>query len=164
MMNSINAGMMPPLQSQAGALPLSQDQLSGLSKVLEQYDPDTLSQSDAEDIVAQIKGLGIEPGKGLATAMGESGFDAGQIGGQANVGKSGPPPPPPGGGQGGGPGGAGGPGGQSGTVNSEAITALTLLMEDYTGEDISDDDWNDILTAMDDSGYDMTQSLLDVKF
>lgn len=155
MMNLADVGSMPTRSVQAGMTPLTQEQLTGLAKVLENYDADALSQSDAKDIVSQVKDLGITPGRGLASAMADAGFNARDIGQKAGVGKAGPPPPPP-------PG-EGGPGAQSGTINSEAIAALKLLIEGYEGGEITDDDWNDILTAMDDNGYDLSQTLLDVK-
>lgn len=157
MMNSINVGLMPQAPAQLGTAPLTPDQLSGLTKILENYDPKNVSQSDAEEIVSGVKTLGIEPGRGLASAMADSGFDARQIGDKAGAGKDRPPPPPPGGG------GPKGPDGQSGTINKEAINALKLLIENYEGQDITDDDWTDILTAMDEQGYGLSQTLLDVK-
>jgi hypothetical protein len=158
MMNSIDVGRMPTPSGQAGASPLSPEQLSGLTKVLGTYDSQNLSQSDAKEIVSQIKGLGITPGRSLATAMGGAGFDARDIGRKARVDQDGPPPPPPSEGI------PDEPRGQTpGTINKEAIGALKLLIEGYAGNDITDDDWNDILTAMDDSGYDLSKTLLNVK-
>lgn len=149
---------MPTHPVQTGASPLTPDQLSGLAKVLENYDPNNLSQSDAKDIVSQLKDLGVAPGRGLASAMADAGFGARGVGQKAGVGKDGPPPPPPGNGS------PESPNGQnSGTIDREAIAALKLLIEGYAGNDITDDDWTDILTAMDDNGYDLSKTLLDVK-
>jgi len=158
MMNSIDVGRMPTPSGQAGATPLTPEQLSGLTKVLGTYDSQSLSQSDAKEIVSQVKDLGIAPGRGLATAMADAGFDARDIGRKARVDQDGPPSPPPG------EGGPAAPRGQtSGTINKEAIGALKLLIEGYAGNEITDGDWNDILTAMDDSGYDLSKTLLNVK-
>lgn len=157
MMHSIDVGRMPTPPGQAGMTPLTPEQLSGLAKGLENYDPNNLSPSEAKDIVSRVKDLGISPGRGLASAMADAGFNAREVGQKAGLGKEGPPPPP-------GEGGLDSPGAKtSGTINSEAITALKRLIEGYAGNDITDDDWTDILTAMDDRGYGLSQTLLDVK-
>lgn len=159
MMNSIEVGRMPTPPGHPGATALTPDQLSGLAKGLDNYDPNNLSPSDAKEIVSHIKDLGIAPGRGLASAMADAGFNAREVGQKAGIGKAGPPPPPPPG-----EGGPDGPGAKkSGTINSEAIAALKRLIEGYAGNDITDDDWSDILTAMDDSGYDLSKTLLDVR-
>ena len=72
-----------------------------VSSILEDYDSNNLTQSDAEDIVAAFKEAGIEPSSELVSAMEEAGFDAQEIGTLAGVGGQGgmPPPPPSGGGE-----------------------------------------------------------------
>ena len=84
---------------------LSSTQLETIASVLENYDADNLSESDAQAIVAAFRDAGIEPGSDLETAMEEAGFDAKEVGTLAGVG------PGEGGGgapMGGGPGGGGG--------------------------------------------------------
>ena len=66
-----------------------------ISSILEDYDADNLTQSDAQEIIAALKDAGIEPGEELESAMEEAGFDAHEIG---TLGGAGGPPPPPGGG------------------------------------------------------------------
>jgi hypothetical protein len=80
---------------------LSYSQIETISSVLENYDADNLSQSDAQSIVAAFQNANIEPSAELASAMEEAGFDAHEIGSLAVVQGSGPasaegmPPPPP---------------------------------------------------------------------
>lgn len=89
---------------------LTSSQSDTISSVLENYDANNLSQSDALEIVAAFKEAGIQPGAELESAMEEAGFDAQEVGilagvvGQAPAGSG----PSGGGGQGGGPSGGGG--------------------------------------------------------
>ncbi|MFA9374072.1 MAG: hypothetical protein ACERKK_07930 [Poseidonibacter sp.] len=103
---------------------LSSSQIDEVSSVLENYDPDNLSQSDALKIVAAFKEAGIQPSSELESIMDEAGFDAKEIGTLAGVeaqGQSG----------GGGPsGGGGGPGGGGESNSSE---------EDYDAMDTNED-------------------------
>jgi Ca2+-binding EF-hand superfamily protein len=68
-----------------------------ISTILENYDADNLSQSDAQAIVSAFQEAGIKPSEELAIAMDEAGFDAQEVGTLAGVGQGGTPPPPPGG-------------------------------------------------------------------
>ena len=80
---------------------LSSSQLDTISSVLENYDADSLTQSDAQNIVAAFKEAGIEPGTDLEAAMEEAGFSAQEVGSLAGVGAESGGTPPPGGGGGG---------------------------------------------------------------
>ncbi len=91
---------------------LTSSQSNTIASVLENYDANNLSKSDALEIVAAFKEAGIQPSAELASAMSEAGFDAHEVGTLAGVG----------GGQGGGPSGGGGPssgGGSGGGSSSE---------------------------------------------
>lgn len=104
MIGSVSSSQMTMLQqtseSSSSEDSLSFSQLETISSVLENYDADNLSQSDAQSIVAAFQDAGIEPSSELASAMEEAGFDAQEVGGLAGVqGGGGPaggmPPPPP---------------------------------------------------------------------
>ena len=103
---------------------LSSSQLDTISSVLENYDADSLTQSDAQEIVAAFKEAGIEPGTDLEAAMEEAGFSAQEVGSLAGVGSEAGGTPPPGGG-----GGSGGGGGGE-TASSE---------EEYDSMDLNED-------------------------
>lgn len=155
MMQSIDVGRMPTAPAQAGPPPLTPEQRSGLAKGLAKFDPNNLSASDAKDIISQIKDLGIAPGRGLAAAMADAGFNARAVAQKAGIDKEGASPPLPV---------EGGPDVQTrNAINSEAVEALKRLIEGYAGSDITDEDWTDILSAMDDKGYGLSRTLLDVK-
>lgn len=84
-----------------------------IASVLENYDADNLSESDALEIVAAFKEAGIEPGSELESAMEEAGFDAKEVGTLAGVGP-----------EGGGPGGGGGGGGESASSEEEEYDVM----------------------------------------
>ena len=94
-----------------------------VSSVLEDYDANNLTQSDAQDIVAALRDAGVEPGIELESAMEEAGFDAQEVGTLAGVG--GPP-------SGGGPSGGGG-GGQGEQASSSQAE------EEYDSMDTNED-------------------------
>ena len=87
-------------EAPSGSESTSSSQSETISSVLENYDADNLTESDAQAIVAAFQEAGIEPSKELEAAMEEAGFDAQEVGTLANVGQGGTPPPPPGGGGG----------------------------------------------------------------
>jgi len=79
---------------------LSSSQLETISSVLENYDADNLSQSNAQAIVSAFEDAGIQPSSELVSAMEEAGFDAQEVGSLAGAqggpnGAGGMPPPPP---------------------------------------------------------------------
>ncbi len=87
---------------------LTSSQSDTISSVLENYDANNLSKSDALEIVAAFKEAGIQPSAELESAMSEAGFDAHEVGTLAGVGGS----------QGGGASGGGGPSGGGGQGSS----------------------------------------------
>ncbi len=129
-------GFEAPTGSQNSSLSSSQQET--ISSVLENYDANNLSKSDALEIVAAFKEAGIQPGAELESAMSEAGFDAKEVGTLAGVGAQGQAAS---GGSGGGPSGGGGGGGGS-DVSSEEYDVMdlnedgvvtTAEMEEYYG-------------------------------
>lgn len=94
--SSASAGMQAPMARSEQNL--TADQQKTITETLTQFDPDSLSESDALSIIESLSSAGIQPGKGLESAMSELGFDAKSIGELAGVDKSEnghrPPPPP----------------------------------------------------------------------
>jgi len=119
--------------------PLSYDQKSLISQTLSNYDPETLTEEDAQAIVAAFKDAGIRPTKELASAMEELGFDARAVGELAGAERpKGPPPPPP-------------PvDGQS--LNTEGLQAIEGILEGYDLTNLTDEDEESILTAFEEAG------------
>jgi hypothetical protein len=83
---------------------LSTEQKDLIDEVLTNYDADSLSASDAKEIVEAFSMAGIEASEALSTTLEDAGFDAKEIGdlasatGTAGTGggrpAGGPPPPP----------------------------------------------------------------------
>ncbi len=75
---------------------LTTTQEETIASILESYDADNLSESDAQAIVAAFEDAGIEPSSELESAMSEAGFSAQEVGTLAGVGpqEGGMPPPP----------------------------------------------------------------------
>ncbi len=90
----------PQTSSASKSSSLSTDQQAFIADLLSQYDSESLSASDAQEIVKALQEAGIEPSKAMESTMAASGFDAKEIGDLAGVGKGdgggrpmGPPPP-----------------------------------------------------------------------
>lgn len=90
----------PQTSSASKSSSLSTDQQVFIADLLSQYDSESLSASDAQEIVKALQEAGIEPSKAMESTMAASGFDAKEIGDLAGVGKGdgagrpmGPPPP-----------------------------------------------------------------------
>lgn len=136
---------------------LTADQKTHISEVLGQFDPENLTESDAKSIVEAFSEAGITPGSGLASAMGDLGYDAKSVGDLANIQDQGirppPPPPPP-------PGNA-----QSSDELSSLVEYFTELMEEKLAEsgetELSDTDKQSILTQLYDKfGIDEGKSII----
>ncbi|NVJ97925.1 MAG: hypothetical protein HWE25_07225 [Alphaproteobacteria bacterium] len=117
--------------------PLSDDQKNLISETLSNYDPDNLTAEDAKAIATTFRDAGIQPGKELASAMEDAGFDAREVGELAGVKPpKGPPPPPP----------------QGQSLNTEGLQAIEDILEDYDLSDLSEEDEEEILSAFEDAG------------
>ena len=137
---------------------IASSQSDTISSILEDYDADNLSQSDAQEIVAALQEAGIEPSSELESAMAEAGFDAKEVGTLAGVqGQDGPPP-----------GGGGGGGGSESSSSEESYDVMdtnedgvvsTEEMNEYYG--ITDDDSTEALTANQKNALDNIQLLKD---
>ncbi len=118
--------------------PLSHDQKSLISEALSNFDPETLTEEDAQAIVSAFKDAGIRPGRELASAMEELGFDARAVGELAGVERpKSPPPPPPGDAQ---------------SLNTEGLQTIEDILEGYDLTNLTDEDEESILTAFEDAG------------
>jgi hypothetical protein len=99
--SSINSSQVYQAQtsSTSKSSSLTTDQQTFMKDLLSQYDSESLSASDAQEIVKALQEAGIEPSKAMESTMAASGFDAKEIGDLAGVGKGdggskpmGPPP------------------------------------------------------------------------
>ncbi len=120
----------PPKQDK----PLTEQQSQLVSDTLSKYDPDTLSQDEAINIVQAFSEAGITPGKALEEAMAENKFDAKTVGELAGVkgDEAGPPPPPP----------------PQTSITSEMLDFLSEQLDKYEDEELSIDNKESIMAAM----------------
>ncbi|MEP4198825.1 MAG: hypothetical protein ABJL99_24640 [Aliishimia sp.] len=161
MMQAIGGAGFPPSQAQK-PVKMTEEQGQKLADLLSQYDAENLSDEDAEDIVSQIKELGIEPGAGLATGLADAGFDARGLAEQAGIAGNGPPGggPPDGGSRPKGP----PPGGSFqgvDSVDSAAVSLIADVVESFQNSDETDSLWDVLEPALQDAGYDTSQSIID---
>lgn len=142
---------------QRSVMGVSGQQVDAIKSVLSNYDANNISTKDAKNIATEVKELGIAPGRTLAIVFAGEGFDAAKIGEAGAVGgtdrAAGQRPPPPGSGE----------GGQKGHINTEAVAALTLLLEANESDDISDDQWSSFYEELEAKGVDATQPFIDLK-
>jgi len=85
-----NSGVYTNSDSSASTA-LSDEELEQVQEILSQYDPENLSEEDAQAIREAFKEQGITPGFGLDQAVTDAGFSVDEIRGQGGM------PPPPGG-------------------------------------------------------------------
>ncbi|EPJ46669.1 MAG: hypothetical protein OFPI_33400 [Osedax symbiont Rs2] len=133
-----NISNLPPIQhsmpqQNAQNRQLTSEQQQLITDTLAQFDPDSMTETDALSIVEAFSEAGIQPSRALAETVAQSGFDARSIGelagGQgANQGNR-PPPPPPG--QGTKP---------SLNLSDELLSELNEMLNNYYSNDLSDED------------------------
>ena len=68
---------MPPSRTAAA---ISADQQASMNKVLQQFDPETLTSADAKKIVGEFRNIGVQPGRALEDVMAAAGFSAQKVG------------------------------------------------------------------------------------
>ncbi|WP_211097091.1 hypothetical protein [Aliishimia ponticola] len=165
MISSSMAGMagMSPQTSNA----LTDTQKETLSGLLSKVDGDSLSDADAKALVEGIEEAGIAKGSGLTEALSEAGIDARALAEQAGLTGAG------GAGGPGGPGGKGGPGGPGGGLGNAAVEgkgtedASVQLMQSIVEQmsEVSDEEdyQEQLLSALEDAGLDLTESVVDLR-
>jgi len=136
---------------QTNASTITKQQSEVLGSVLANYDAKNLSDTDAEEIVSQIKELGIKEGSGLINALSEAGIDAQVLAEQAGVrGAEGSRPPPP-------------PSGTSGTETEDSIVSLVSdAVQSFAESDDADSTWSILQASLEEAGVDTTKSFVNV--
>ncbi|UUX49955.1 hypothetical protein NUH88_21520 [Nisaea acidiphila] len=153
-MNTISSavsGALPPPPPPGGAggpgKALSEEEKSTIASILEQYDPESLSEEDVDSIKQQLQDAGIDPSPELGSLIEEAGFDKEQFR------PDGPPPggPPP-----------GGEGGPSGLVSEDGLKTLSSILEEYDVENLSEDDVSAIQQQLAEAGFFGQGSVVDL--
>ncbi len=141
--NAIGNGSSPiRMQGMPQRQTFTDEQKSTIASILENYDPSDLTTEDAQAINESFHEAGIMPGAGLFKAIQEAGFDGDTIReldpSSLVVRPKGPPPPPYSGGIAG--------------LNKEALTELQSILEKYSLDDLSEDDEEQLITELYESG------------
>lgn len=123
------------------AAKLTDEQKTAAEEILAQYDPEALSEEDAEEIRQQLREAGIAPSRDLKSVLEEAGFDAEQLRPQGPGGPGGPngaggapPPPPP-------------------ELSEEQVQTLASIFEGYDAEDLSEEDLQEIQAKLQEAGF-----------
>ena len=141
--NAIGNGSSPVrMQGMLQRQTFTDEEKSTVASILEDYDPSDLTAEDAQAINESFHEAGIVPGFGLFEAIQDAGFDGETIraldpSSPAERPK-GPPPPPPSGGIAG--------------LNTEALTELQSILEKYSLDDLSEEDEEQLIAELDESG------------
>ncbi len=132
---------------------MSQVQSSKLEYLLSNYDAAALTDTDAIEIVENIRDIGIKSGRALGEFLTNAGFDSGEIAQKAGLQDKDTAPVPS-------PHEANGKGGE---INSEALDLLSLFVDSFEGGDITADDWASFFTGLEDQGIDLSKPIVDIK-
>lgn len=153
-MNTIGSavsGALPPPPPPGGAggpgKALSEGEKSTVASILEQYDPDSLSEEDVDAIKQQLQDAGITPSRELGTLIEEAGFD------KEEFRPDGPP-------RGGPP--RGGQGGAAGLVSEDGLKTLSSILEAYDVDNLSEDDVTTIQQQLAEAGFFGQGSVVDL--
>ena len=146
-MISISSSLPPPTASSREST-LSENQHNTISETLASYDPENLTAEEAQSIVETFSDAGIAPGRELANAMAEAGFDAHGVGELAGNESAHRPPPPQ---------------AQNQGFTEEMLSTLESLLEEYQGEDIDADVIESITKTMQELfGLEPSGALIDI--
>jgi len=128
------------------AAKLTDEQKTAAEEILAQYDPEALSEEDAEEIRQQLREAGIAPSRDLKSVLEEAGFDTEQLRPQGPGGPGGaggaPPPPPP-------------------ELSDEQVQTLASIFEGYDAEDLSEEDLQEIQAKLQEAGFSGRGSVVD---
>ena len=153
MLNSIQ-GTTPSMGMQFGqSRELTSAQKSTVQDILSNYDPENITEEDAQEIFAAFEEAGISPMKGMKEAIEEAGFDAEDL--RTKAGIEGPPPPPP-------P--SGPPPAQqtSSSIDIEALQTLQSILDGYDLTSLSEEDQQSLTEQLLSAGLLQTGSTMDL--
>jgi len=131
MIDSISSTAASSFVRPSGGAQLSTEQTELIAQTLAGYDPDSLTQEQAKEIVEVFAEAGIRPGKELEETLATAGFDAKAIGDLAGA------PPPP----------SGGPSTESVEI-TELVDYLEELLAQFGGESLNEEDKTAVYEAL----------------
>ncbi len=137
------SGIMPKMTE------LTSDQKSTISEILSNYDPENVSDEDAQAIFQAFKDAGITPAKGMKEAIEAAGFDAEDLRSRGMSDQGMPPPPPQ--------------SSSSNSINVSALQSLQEILSQYDLTNLSETDQTSLVSALESSGFIYPGSVLDIK-
>jgi hypothetical protein len=146
---SIQAASMGGMRPQGTSL--TDDQKQTIADILSEYDPENITEEDAQEIFQKFKDAGITPARGMKEAIEAAGFDAEDLRAKGMPeGQQPPPPPPPDKTRG------------SGSVNLNALQSLQSILSEYDLSSISEDEQSELLTRLNQAGLMQTGYTIDL--
>ena len=137
----MGAGMMSKSQG------LTDDQKNTITEILSQYDPDNVTEEDAQAIFQAFKDAGITPTRGMKEVIEAAGFDAEDLRSKGMTDNQMPPPPPP---------------SQSSGVNLSALQSLQEILNQYDLTNLSEEDQTSLTQKLMENGFLQPGSMVDL--
>lgn len=151
---SINTGMMPmrSMQQNSQQQTLSDEQKATVNDILSNYDAESMTQQDFEEISQQFGEAGIAPSESLKTTIEEAGYDFSEFlaAREANGPMQGGMPPPP-------------PRDGENTAESEYSSELSELLTALENNEADEADFESFISFMRSGNDDMIGNLLDTR-
>ena len=137
----MGAGMMSKSQG------LTDDQKNTITEILSQYDPDNVTEEDAQAIFQAFKDAGITPTRGMKEVIEAAGFDDDDLRYKGMTDNQMPPPPPP---------------SQSSGVNLSALQSLQEILNQYDLTNLSEEDQTSLTQKLMENGFLQPGSMVDL--
>jgi hypothetical protein len=144
---SIQAASMGGMRPQGTSL--TDDQKQTIADILSEYDPENITEEDAQEIFEKFKDAGITPARGMKEAIEAAGFDAEDLRAKGMPEGQQPPPPPP-------------PDKTNGSVNVSALQSLQSILSEYDLSSITEDQQSELLTKLNEAGLLQTGFTIDL--
>jgi hypothetical protein len=127
---------------------LTDDQKSTVEDILSQYDPENMTEEDAQEIFDAFREAGIEPGESLKETVEAAGFDLEAF---KPEGPQGPPPPPP------------STSSSSQKISASSLQSLQTILNQYDLSNLSAEDEESLISQFQEAGLLNTGSLFSIE-
>lgn len=128
---------------------LTTEQQEKIASILSEYDPENLTEEDAQSIFEAFEEAGIKPGPGMKEAIEAAGFDAEELRSLAPPPENGSAPPPP-------------SANSSSGVDREALGTLQEILDQYDFSDMSSESESALIEQLQSSGLLVQGNILDI--
>ena len=124
---------------------LTDDQKTTITEILSQYDPENVTEEDAQAIFQAFKDAGITPTRGMKEVIEAAGFDAEDLRSKGMTDNQMPPPPS-----------------QSSGVNLSALQSLQEILNQYDLTNLSEEDQTSLTNKLLENGFLQPGSMVDL--